>query len=131
MFYFVDESSFAFSFAFNSLRYRRVLYFSSNSLPSRSLSSVKGCLQCIQASTRPNIFVGFSQFGHMIGTALVDKRPIQKYTTVLNTMQMIPRMNKMTISQAYFRAQIPKYMIIIPANIRMRANERILFILLE
>src|SRR5699024_2946665 len=117
--------------AFSSRRYFRVLYFSSNSFPSNSLSNVSGCLQCIQASTRPSIFVGLSQFGQVIGIALVDKRPIQKYTTVLNTIEMIPSMNKTTISQGIFLAIIPPYMMTIPTNIKMRANDLILFILLE
>src|SRR5699024_12478993 len=38
---------------FSFLRYFAELYFSSNSLPSNALSNVNGCLQCIQASTRP------------------------------------------------------------------------------
>src|SRR5699024_9092777 len=58
--------------------YRRWLYFSSNSFPSNSLLSVKGCLQCIHASTRPSIFLGFAQMGHTIGMCLVDNIQIHK-----------------------------------------------------
>src|SRR5699024_9619202 len=97
----------------------------------RSLSSVKGCLSCIQASTRPNILVGSSQLAHMNETAIFDTRPIEKYTNVINTMQMIPRLNTMTISHAYVRSYMSNYSIIIPENSTMRVNERILFILLE
>src|SRR5699024_12514300 len=84
----------------------------------------------MHASTRPSIFVGFSQLGQMMGTAFDDNIQIQKYTTVLKRMLMMPIMNNITISQGIFRAQIPPYMMSSPAKIKMRANDRILFILL-
>src|SRR5699024_4685315 len=65
-------------FYFVFFLFLRLLYFSSNSLPSSSLSIVNGCLQCMHASTRPNILVGFSQLGQIIGTARVDNIPIHK-----------------------------------------------------
>src|SRR5699024_8594520 len=78
---------------FDFFLYRRLLYFSSNSLPSSSLSIVNGCLQCMHASTRPNILVGFSQLGQIIGTARVHHIPIHKSLNLIRFTRKIAKQN--------------------------------------
>src|SRR5690625_3398788 len=85
----------------------------------------------MQASTRPIILVGRSQFGHIIGSAFVDNNPIQKYTTALKRMNNTPIINKVSINHSIFFANRPPYIIAIPTKTKINANERILLILLE
>ncbi len=111
--------------------YLFLLYFSSNSLPSRFGSSVNGSLQYIHMSTRPSILVCFPQFGQTTWTVLVESIPIQKYTTTLAIMNMKPKNIKIVMSRGEFLKKMPMYMTINPTNINARANVRILLILLE
>src|SRR5699024_9867961 len=111
--------------------YLRLLYFSSNSTPSKFSSSVKGCLQCMQASTRPSILVGFSQVGQIIWTAFVDSNPIHKYMAVLNKIAITPKIKNVTINHSVVLKIIPIYIIRKPIKTRLKANVLILFILLE
>src|SRR5699024_12259383 len=86
-----DYCSSCISSFLRSRLYFLLLYFSSNSFPSKFLSMVRGCLQCMQASTRPSMFVGFSQDGQAMGTAFVERIPIQKQTRQLRIINNTPR----------------------------------------
>src|SRR5699024_12464150 len=107
-----------------------LLYFSSNSFPSKFLSMVRGCLQCMQASTRPSTLVGFSQDGQTMGTAFVESIPIQKYTIQLRIINNTPSVKNIPISHGMFLVKIPSYMLIKHTNIKHKAKLLILFIIL-
>src|SRR5699024_3978673 len=126
-----DYCSSCISSFLRSRLYFLLLYFSSNSFASKFLSMVRGCLQCMQASTRPSILVGFSQDGQTMGTAFVESIPIQKYTIQLRIINNTPSVKNIPISHGMFLVKIPPYMTIKPTNIKLKAKLLILFILLE
>jgi hypothetical protein len=57
--------------------------------------------------------------------------PIQKYTPVLARMNSIPSSINIVMRRGEFLKKIPTYITINPIKIKLRANVRILLILLE